>query len=87
MFKIMIIMIFTMGLLACSEPQSNTDQSNINDDDQPQTHLLSDQQKMLQKAKDTEKLIHEADEKRRKALEDQGGWYKRVQEIGFFVHV
>jgi len=69
----MIIMIFTMGLLACSEPQSNTDQSNINDDDQPQTHLLSDQQKMLQKAKDTEKLIHEADEKRRKALEDQGG--------------
>jgi len=73
MFKIMIIMIFTMGLLACSEPQSNTDQSNINDDDQPQTHLLSDQQKMLQKAKDTEKLIHEADEKRRKALEDQGG--------------
>ena len=36
--------------------------------------MLSNQQKMLQKAKDTEKLIHEADEKRRQALQDQGGW-------------
>lgn len=66
MQKIIVIVLITTTLFSCSEPQSNNDQAN-------KEHLLSDQQKMIQKAKNTEKLIHEADEKRRQALEEQGG--------------
>ncbi|MCX7544183.1 hypothetical protein [Marinicella gelatinilytica] len=36
-------------------------------------HMLSDQEKIIQKAKDTEKLIHQDDKKHRQALEGQGG--------------
>jgi hypothetical protein len=35
--------------------------------------MFSDQQRMIQKAKESEKLVQEADEKRRKALDDAGG--------------
>lgn len=85
MRQLIVILVFVTGLYSCGETPSNSE-PNIASSDSKE-HMLSDQQKMIQKAKDTEKLIHEADEKRRKALEDQGGWYKRVQEIGFFVHV
>ncbi|KAA3638570.1 MAG: hypothetical protein DWP95_12355 [Proteobacteria bacterium] len=70
MMKTMAFMILTIALLSCSESPSETEHIDNKADNK---HMLSDQEKMLQKAKDTEKLIHEADEKRRKALEDQGG--------------
>ena len=67
-----IITIFLMlGLFSCSD--TSTDSNTGNNKTDNKTHMLSDQQKMIQKAKDTEKLIHEANEKRRRALEDQGG--------------
>ena len=66
-------MLLTTGLLSCSESPSNSEQANDTSDKSPKTHMLSDQQKMLQKAKETEKLIHEADQKRRQALKEQGG--------------
>ena len=65
-------MLLAIGLLSCSDSPSNKDQANNKTDKSTKTHMLSDQQKMLQKAKNTEKLIKEADERRRKALEDQG---------------
>lgn len=73
MLKIIVMMLLTIGLFSCSESPSNTDQANNKTDKSTKTHILSDQQKLLQKAKDTEKLIHEADQKRRQALKDQGG--------------
>ena len=69
MYKIILFTLLTTGLLSCSDPQSDSEKANQTNDNKK--HMLSDQQKMIQKAKDTEKLIHEADAKRRKALEDQ----------------
>lgn len=71
MLRTIIIIFLALGLFSCSEPPSDSDSKNTKTGHKE--HMLSDQQKMIQKAKDTEKLIHEADAKRRKALEDQGG--------------
>lgn len=71
MLRLIVILFLTIGLYSCGEAPSDSEQNNIKTVNKE--HMLSDQQKMIQKAKDTEKLIHEADEKRRKALEDQGG--------------
>lgn len=70
--KMLVILIFSIGLMSCSEPQSETEKVT-NKEDSPPKHMLSEQQKMIQKAKDAEKLVKEADEKRRQALKDQGG--------------
>ena len=73
MLRNMLLMVFVTGLCACSESQTTTDKTVNKDTEQPAKHMLSDQERMIQKAKDAEKLIQEADEKRRKALENQGG--------------
>ena len=66
--------VFTIVLMfflaACSdETAKNSDETKS---DEPQPHILSDQEKMLQKAKDAEKLIKEAEKKRRQKIDDQG---------------
>ena len=62
-----------VNLVGCSsEPANEPDPESVTEKTSKK-HMLSDQEKMLQKAKETEKLIQEADEKRRKALDDQGG--------------
>ncbi len=66
-------MLLSIGLFACAEQQSNTDQVKSTEKKSTQEHILSDQQRMLQKAKDTEEEMKKAHEKRRKAVEDQGG--------------
>ncbi len=72
-FKIIVLMLFSTGLISCSEPQSDTDQVKSEEKNSPQEHILSDQQRMLQKAKETEEAMKKAQEKRRKAIEDQSG--------------
>jgi len=67
------MMTIVFGLCSCSESPTDSDQGSNNETKKPGKHMLSDQEKMIQKAKDTEKLIKEADEKRRKAMKDQGG--------------
>lgn len=71
MLRLIIILFLSMCLFSCGETPSDSEPNNAKTDQKE--HMLSDQEKMIQKAKDTEKLIHEVDEKRRKALEDQGG--------------
>ncbi|MCW8869971.1 MAG: hypothetical protein OQK49_04640 [Proteobacteria bacterium] len=69
MRPLIVILFLVTGLYSCGETPSDSETNNASSDNKE--HMLSDQEKMIQKAKDTEKLIHEADEKRRKALEDQ----------------
>lgn len=71
MLRTFITIFLMLGLFSCSDTSTDSDTDNAKSDNKK--HMLSDQQKMIQKAKDTEKLIHEADAKRRKALEDQDG--------------
>lgn len=66
-------MLFSTGLISCSEPQSGTDQVKSEEKNSTQEHILSDQQRMLQKAKETEEAMKKAQKKRRKAIEDQSG--------------
>jgi len=73
MSKIMFVMVFVIGLCACSEPQTASETPVNKDSKAPAKHMLSDQERMIQKAKDAEKLIEEADKKRRKALKQQAG--------------
>ena len=72
MNKFNLILLFTTFLIifGCSEEPKT--ESKTEEEETTKTHMLSEQEKMIQKAKDADKLIQEADEKRRKALEDQG---------------
>lgn len=66
-------MVFVIALCSCAESESPAEKSVNNETKQATKHMLSDQQRMIEKAKETEKLVKEADEKRRKALDDAGG--------------
>ncbi len=71
MRQLIVILVLITWLYSCGETPSDSETNNAKSDNKE--HMLSDQEKIIQKAKDPEKLIHEADEKRRQALEDQGG--------------
>ncbi|MCX7544190.1 hypothetical protein [Marinicella gelatinilytica] len=71
MRQLIVILVLITWLYSCGETPSDSEMNNARSDNKE--HMLSDQEKIIQKAKDPEKLIHEADEKRRQALEDQGG--------------
>lgn len=73
MLRTILLMVFVTGLFSCSEPQTTADKPANKDTKETSEHMLSDQERMIQKAKDAEKLIEEADIKRRKALKDQSG--------------
>ena len=69
-FNLILLCITFLIIFGCSEEPKT--ESKAVEEDTTKTHMLSDQEKIIQKAKDTEKLLKEADEKRRKALDDQG---------------
>jgi len=73
MKNLITLTILVISLVGCSESESQNERGSKEKTGSQKEHLLSDQQKMIQKAKDGEKLIKEADDKRRKALDDQGG--------------
>ncbi len=73
MKKTFMVLLCGVGLWSCSSSEPDTTQANKTENNNNQEHMLSDQQRMIQKAKDAEKLVKEADEKRRKALAEQGG--------------
>ncbi len=68
--KIPALIFCALLLTACGEKEQKQNQVNQEIAEQDKKHLLSDQKKMIQKAKDAEKLILEADDKRRKQLND-----------------
>ncbi len=65
--------LFIFTIISCSSDQPNEQQATVKKADKTKKHMLSEQEKMLEKAKEVEKAVKDADEKRRKALEDQGG--------------
>ena len=73
MFRHIIPLVLWLFLVACSSSENNNN-SDANQATKNQTnkkeHMLSDQERMIQKAKDAEKLVKEAAEKQRKAIED-----------------
>ncbi|MEZ5470677.1 MAG: hypothetical protein R3E90_02780 [Marinicella sp.] len=70
--KNLLILLALLTLAACGSddapPKKGTAKQSATKE-----HMLSDQEKMIQKAKEAEDRIKEADEKRRKALKEQGG--------------
>jgi hypothetical protein len=66
-----VLLLSFLILFGCSDEPTATEPEPVTEN-VGKKHMLSDQEKMIQKAKDAEKLIKEADEKRRKALDDQG---------------
>lgn len=73
MLQIIMLVLLSFTLVACSSEDANTNQQPKVEKNNNKDHMLSDQEKMLEKARKAEEAIQEADEKRRKALEDQGG--------------
>jgi Ni/Co efflux regulator RcnB len=70
MNKILTILAL-ITLTACGDEAAQKQQANT--ESATQKHMLSDQEKMIQKAKDAEEKIKKAEEKRRQAIKDQGG--------------
>lgn len=71
--KFLLITLTVLVLFACSDESTDSAQVNNNDTKKPAKHMLSEHERALQKAKEVEKKLQEADEKRRKALKDSGG--------------
>ncbi len=73
MLRIFILMLMTFTLFSCSSDDSKTNHQAEVEKQNKKEHMLSDQEKLLEKARKAEEDLKKADEKRRKALEDQGG--------------
>lgn len=71
--KFLIIVLMMFILSACSGESNDSAQVKNTDSTKPSKHMLSEHERALQKAKEVEKQMQEAEEKRRKALKDQGG--------------
>ena len=69
-FNLILLLFSCLVLFACAE--DSAPESKAEAEKTTQKHMLSEQEKMLQKAKEAEQLIKDAEEKRRQALEDQG---------------
>jgi|GEM_PF-1922116 len=73
MLKHITPLILLFSLIACSTSEDNDkprESQNTKNQTSTKKHMLSDQQRMIQKAKDTEKLIKDTAEKQKKAVDD-----------------
>ncbi|MCB1583239.1 MAG: hypothetical protein KDI92_09265 [Xanthomonadales bacterium] len=70
--KNLLILLALLTLAACGSDDAPQKKETAKQS-ATKEHMLSDQEKMIQKAKEAEDRIKEADEKRRKALKEQGG--------------
>lgn len=67
------LMLISLVFLSACGGNDNSQSEEASNESATKQHMLSDQEKMIQKAKETEEKIKQADEKRRQAIKDQGG--------------
>ncbi len=86
MTQVFMVLLLVFVLTSCTDDAPNQsasvqaeDNQSLNDPqidkptaDKANSHMLSEHERLLQKAKETEKAMQEADEKRRQAIEDGG---------------